>query len=191
MLLTIQSLGCERDGRVLFDGFDLTIESGECVELTGPNGSGKTTLIRAVAGLFPDVTGKIEHGGVEYLGHKAGVSTVLNPLENLRWYRSISGIGGADPLTLLETVGLGGFQYVPCAQLSAGQQRRVALARLGMSEHPLWLLDEPFTALDSEGQALVRKLISEHIAAGGGALCATHQPLGIAGARPLALGASG
>ena len=196
MLLNIQGLHCQRDGRELFGGLDLTVVEGQCIELTGPNGSGKSTLLRCISGFFPDYQGRIESSGLAYLGHRPGVSLTLSPLENLRWYASLYADGdhGAPPrgtaelLALLARVGLAGYEELLCQGLSAGQQRRVALARLMMDSSRLWLLDEPFTALDREGQALVRAIIGAHMETGGAALCATHQDLQIPGSTGLALG---
>jgi len=186
-LLDIRSLSCEREGRRLFSDLNLSVAAGECVELTGPNGSGKSTLLRCVSGLFPDFGGEISSSGLAYLGHRPGVALTLSPLENLRWYKNLSGRTSNLP-AVLERVGLAGYDDVLCQQLSAGQQRRVALARLMIGVGRLWLLDEPFTALDADGQDLVRSIIVEHLADGGAVVCATHQPLSIAGSVSLKLG---
>ncbi len=188
-LLEVVDLACEREGRQLFSGLNLTIGVGECVSLTGPNGSGKSTLLRCISGFFPDFTGEIEAGSLSYLGHRPGVALGLSPIENLRWYAALDGASaGMDLVSLLEEVGLAGYEEVLCARLSAGQQRRVALARLRLDTGRLWLLDEPFTALDVRGQDLVRELIARHRADGGSALCATHQDLEVPGASELTLG---
>jgi heme exporter protein A len=199
ILLTIKNLTCIREGRTLFRNLNLALNSGDCVQLTGPNGSGKSTLLRCVAGLFADYSGNLEAAPFLYLGHKPGVSALLTPLAHLRWFASMTGSTG-DPLQALARVGLAGYEEIVCQQMSAGQQRRVALARLLISDgqaeqdagekrsRPLWLLDEPFTALDDKGQELIRQLLTEHLQSGGGALCATHQDLGLAGSRALALG---
>jgi heme exporter protein A len=186
-LLEIEDLSCVRDGRALFAALDLSLGAGDCVALVGPNGSGKSTLLRCVAGLFPDYDGRISAAGFQYLGHRPGVSLALSARENLRWYGSLGGTA-LDVEAVLERVGLPGYADVRCHRLSAGQQRRVALARLLLGPGRLWLLDEPFTALDDAGQMLVRTLISEHLAGNGAALCATHQPLEVPGAGTLALG---
>ncbi len=186
-LLSIENLGCERDGRLLFGGLTLCLAAGECLELKGPNGSGKSTLLRAVAGLYPDYTGTIEAAQSLYFGHRPGVSAVLTAEENLRWYAALcSGSGAAADA--LARVGMAGYERVACQHMSAGQQRRVALARLVVCEAPLWLLDEPLTALDASGQALVRALIADQLHRGGAVVCATHQSLEVSGARVLELG---
>lgn len=186
-LLRLSNLGCEREGRQLFSGLNLSIGGGECVSLIGPNGSGKSTLLRCISGLFPDYDGAVEAASLCYLGHRPGVAPGLSALENLRWYAALDGAADVDLMSLLASVGLAGYEEVLCARLSAGQQRRVALARLQLDPGRLWLLDEPFTALDVRGQDLVRSLIESHTAAGGAALCATHQDLGIAHASELSL----
>jgi heme exporter protein A len=195
-LLSLRGVGCRREGRTLFRDLDLTVAAGECVSLTGPNGSGKTTLLRCVNGLYPDYEGTIEAADLAYLGHRPGVSLPLSPLENLRWYANLAPAaeevpGTAALVTLLERVGLAGFEDLPCQRLSAGQQRRVGLARLMLDGSPLWLLDEPFTALDAQGQALVRALLVEHARGGGAALCATHQDLEVPGGTEVRLGPGG
>jgi heme exporter protein A len=189
-LLDLSDLACERDGRMLFDGLQVRLGPGDCLELRGPNGSGKSTLLRAVAGLYPDYTGTIRAAESLYLGHRPGISTLLTAEENLRWYLALRP-GGRSCAEALAAVGMEGYERVPCAQLSAGQLRRVGLARLLLCPAPLWLLDEPLTALDFSGQDLVRSLLVAHTSAGGAALCATHQGLGLAGIGVLQLGGGG
>lgn len=187
VLLRLEKLSCERDGRLLFDGLHLTVSGGECLELRGPNGSGKSTLLRAILGLFPDVTGTIEASECLYLGHRLGLNGLLTAEENLCWYRALQP-GGGDVAEALARVGMAGYERVPCQHMSAGQQRRVALARLLVGAAPLWLLDEPFTALDAQGQGLVRALIAEQLDREAAVICATHQALGLSRARVLELG---
>lgn len=193
-LLQIRNLTCERDGRPLFADLNLHLAAGQLVELTGPNGSGKSTLLRCVTGLYPDYSGSIESAPFNYLGHKPGISPLLTAQQNLRWYAGLAGSPGTgNPVAVtaaLERVGLAGYELSRCQNLSAGQQRRVALARLLVGASALWLLDEPFTALDSAGHALVRELLAEQLAQGGAVLCATHQPLEVAGSGELKLGAA-
>ena len=183
----MSGLACQREGRELFRDFAYQVVAGEYVELTGPNGSGKSTLLRSIAGLFADYSGTIVAAPFLYLGHRPAVSGLLSPLDNCRWFLDLIG-HDADPLPALARVGLAGFEEVLCQQLSAGQQRRVALARLILVERPLWLLDEPLTALDDSGQRLVCELIEQHLATAGAAVCATHQTLGLGSARALVLG---
>ncbi len=167
---------------MLFKDLALDIRSGDVIELTGPNGSGKTTLLRCLAGLTVDFDGEINRvGPFSYVGHRGGLNLQLTPLQNLRWSAAIEGSDASTETlsSLLDSVGLAGYEFTPCQQLSAGQQRRAALARLGFVNAALWLLDEPLTALDDAGCALVRDLLERHRAAGGAALCATHQSLGL------------
>ena len=187
-LLEIIDVGCQREGRKLFSQLNLVVQPGQCIELSGPNGSGKSTLLRCINGLFPDFEGTIEVADMLYLGHKAGVSPLLTALENLRWYQIITNSHGS-PQEALAEVGLTGYEDVRCQHLSAGQHRRVALARLLICKASLWLLDEPFTAMDSAGQVLVQELLANHCEHGGAVVCATHQSLGLADAVALRLGA--
>ncbi len=189
LLLRIEDLRCEREGRRLFAGLNLSLGAGECVALTGPNGSGKSTLLRCVTGFFPDYEGTIEAAELAYLGHRPGIAAGLSPLENLRWYAGLTEVQDQDLPGLLERVGLAGYDHILAGRLSAGQQRRVALARLMLDRAPLWLLDEPFTALDADGMALVQALLVAHLEGGGAALCATHQALDVPGSTVLELGA--
>lgn len=189
-LLQISELSCHRDGRELFAQLNLTLESGECVEVRGPNGSGKSTLLRCVAGVYMDYQGSIEVAPSLYAGHKLGLSPLLSAAENLQWYAGIIADGGnvGSIAVALGRVGMAGYEDVACRNMSAGQQRRVALARMLVGGRSLWLLDEPLTALDADGQSLVRELMAEQLAGGGAVLCATHQNLDVAGSRQLTLG---
>ncbi len=189
-MLKISDLCCRRDGRVLFEGLCLTLAGRECVELLGPNGSGKSTLLRCVAGLYQDYEGSIEVEPSCYSGHKLGLSPLLTAHENLSWYAGMQGVT-LDVAPALKRVGMQGYESVTVRRMSAGQQRRVALARLLVGSRLLWLLDEPLTALDSRGQRLVRELIIEHLARGGAALWATHQSMAIDGAGQVTLGDGG
>lgn len=164
------------------------------MEVRGPNGSGKTTLLRCIAGLFTEECGRVDIATDErplYLGHKPGLSPMLTPLENLRWILTLRGREHRreDCLSALREVGLTGSHLVPCRSLSAGQQRRAALARLKAGSAPLWLLDEPFASLDASGRDLVRSLVRTQCDDGGAVICATHEDLGVAGARRLELAA--
>jgi heme exporter protein A len=176
---------------MLFDNLDLEIGPGDVIELSGPNGSGKTTLLRCLAGLTFDFEGRVERAGAfRYVGHRGGLNLQLSPLENLKWYAAIEGANADDDglALLLTRVGLPGYELTPCQHLSAGQQRRAALARLGLNGAALWLLDEPLTALDDAGCAFVRDLLQQHRAGGGAALCATHQSLQLDAVRRYRLG---
>ena len=189
-VLSLSALSCSREGRTLFHDLNFAVAAGEYVELTGPNGSGKSTLLRSMAGLFQDFDGVIDCASFLYLGHRAAVSPLLTPMDNCRWFLDLLGVS-AQPLPALERVGLAGYEDIACQNLSAGQQRRVALARLLLVQRPLWLLDEPLTALDDAGAQLVSVMISEQLAREGAVVCATHQPLGLPHTRALVLGERG
>ena len=193
-LLCVRGLTCGVNGRTLFEGVELTLAAGDLVELRGANGSGKTTLLRCVAGLFTEEAGSVRVRPPErplYLGHKPGVNPMLSALENIRWYLALEGraFRAEACRNAVETVGLRGAGHLPCATLSAGQRRRAALARLVVTGAPLWLLDEPFAALDASGRDVVRSLVRTQCGGGGAVVCATHEDLGVAGARRLELSA--
>ena len=190
-LLSAKSLYCERDDRVLFENLDFSLYSGEIVQIEGRNGSGKTTLLRILSGLSSNFEGDIFWQGspigenmeeflsdLLYIGHQPGVSGQLTVEENLRWHCALH--SSLDPNRLDEAVkqvGLQGFEDVPVYQLSAGQTRLVALARLYISQAKLWILDEPFTAIDKLGVAAKQILMLKHIERGGSVLITTHQDL--------------
>jgi len=181
-LLNARGLTCVVAGQRLFDGLDLAVLPGDLIEVRGPNGCGKSTLLRCLAGLYHPEDGDVERGApFVYLGHRAGLSADMTPLENLRWFASIDAVR-VEPALLagaMDRVGLGGARFDRCGILSAGQQRRAALARLLVCRASVWLLDEPLTALDDAGCALMRGFIDEHRARGGAAVCATHRSLAL------------
>lgn len=193
-LFEAQDLRCERDERLLFAGLALRLDPGGVLQLAGPNGSGKTTLLRAVAGLGSRVEGEMRWRGEPlpgaawemrrdslYLGHEAAVKPGLSAIENLRWHVALW--GRQRGITLEEAlvrVGLGRFVDTPARQLSAGQKRRIALARLLLSTASLWILDEPFTAIDVAGVAQIEELIDAHARAGGAVMLCTHHHLALA-----------
>ncbi|MGH1462439.1 MAG: cytochrome c biogenesis heme-transporting ATPase CcmA [Neptuniibacter sp.] len=192
-LLQVKNLFCERDERVLFENLAFTLDAGEVIQVEGQNGSGKTTLLRILSGLSNNFEGDVFWQGepiervrddflteLLYFGHHPGVKAILSPEENLLWYAAMHpGIDQQQIGTALEKVGLSGFEDVPCHTLSAGQNRRVSLARLYLSNAKLWILDEPFTAIDKKGVAEKEQLILEHARNGGGVILTTHHELGV------------
>ncbi|MES2624375.1 MAG: cytochrome c biogenesis heme-transporting ATPase CcmA [Pseudomonadota bacterium] len=185
------NLYCERDERVLFSHLDFSISAGEVLQVQGANGSGKTTLLRILCGLNPDYSGDITwqgqavqdiretfNGELFYLGHSPAINKALTPLQNLRWYCASRGFSDdAAIFTGLAELGLAGYENIPCHQMSAGQQRRVSLARLLVSQATLWILDEPFTALDKRGVAELEARIAAKAAEGGAVILTTHHTL--------------
>lgn len=202
--LSAHDVSCERDDRILFENLTLSVKKGDLIQLVGPNGAGKTTLLRLMAGLNQDFTGEVRWAGENikscfhdyarqrlYIGHLSAIKKVLTPLENLRWFvSSWPEVKEDDLWRALEEVTLAGYEDVPCQQLSAGQQRRVALARLLVTPTPLWILDEPFTALDKEGVAWLEQKLAEHVEKGGSVLITSHHALSdIPALRQIELGA--
>jgi heme exporter protein A len=197
MLLSASGLGCIRGSRRVFDNLNLQVASGEALALLGPNGSGKSSLLRLIAGLLRPAAGKValEGGAAErtvgeqahYLGHLDALKPSLTVSENLGFWARYLGSDAAVAPSALSRVGLGGLIDLPAAYLSAGQRRRLSLARLVAVPRPIWLLDEPTSALDRAGQERLAELMSAHLSGGGMILAATHGPLGI-DARELRLG---
>lgn len=177
-LLTAHKLSCERSGVLLFEDFDLSVSAGELLQIVGPNGSGKSSLLRILAGLSSYYEGRVTTvSPFLYQGHKLGLKAMLSPLENLRWYISSQAHThktDEDILAALERWQLRGYEHQACYQLSAGQQQRVILARLLLSDAKLWLLDEPFTAIDQAGIAQLELLLLAHVEKGGAAVLTTH-----------------
>ncbi len=197
-LLAAKALTCERDERVLFEGLDFAVEEGQILQIEGPNGSGKTTLIRIICGLNQSWEGELFWRGRPlednatlfarehlYFGHNTGVKTSLTAEENLLWMAQAQGIVERRATLrdrihqALAGVGLRGYEDVPVHTLSAGQKRRVALARLLLEWIPMWVLDEPFTAIDKGGVAELEKLLIEHAHQGGSVILTTHHPLAV------------
>lgn len=201
-LLQAVDLECERDERLLFQNLSFSIVPGTLTRVEGPNGSGKTTLLRILAGLNDAWSGDILwcgqprghdresfHRNTLYLGHRPGIKPLLTPMENLRAL-----MAGRRPVNdevlaqALAGTGLAGYEHVPCRNLSAGQQRRVALARLLIADEPLWLLDEVFTAIDADGVQAIETLLRQRAAEGGAILVTTHHDLQVEGMGRITLG---
>ena len=202
--LRAQGLAGSRGESRLFRDVSFALESGEWIALRGPNGSGKTTLLRGVAGLMRLDAGELLLDGepvaraparwreaLLYSGHQPGIKDDLSASENLRALLSLRGVAADDAgeLSALEEAGLGKRRHLPARRLSAGQRRRIGLARLALDPASVWVLDEPLTALDRDGEALFGRLLARHLERGGIALLATHHDLEAPGARELRLGA--
>ncbi|MFV8571366.1 cytochrome c biogenesis heme-transporting ATPase CcmA [Marinobacter sp. SBS5] len=201
-LLQAVGLECERDERLLFQNLSFSILPGTVTRVEGPNGSGKTTLLRILAGLNDAWTGDLNWCGkprdqhresylrnMLYLGHRPGIKPLLTPLENLRALMAGRRPLGDDALLqALAGTGLSGFEHVPCRNLSAGQQRRVALARLLIADEPLWLLDEVFTAIDASGVEAIESLLLQRAQEGGAVIVTTHHDLNLPGMGRIILG---
>jgi len=192
--LTAEKLTCVRGERTLFEGLSFRVSAGQALAVEGANGAGKTSLLRLIAGFLAPAAGRLivktvagesddaeERGkAIGWLGHQDGLKPQLTVREQLDFFAQL--YRGSADADLLERVGLARQADLPCRYLSAGQRRRLALARLLASGRPLWLLDEPFAALDVAGQDLVARLMALHCGAGGMVIAATHEPLGLGNA---------
>jgi heme exporter protein A len=207
MQLVGRDLGCTRGGREVLAGVSFSVDSGAALAVTGRNGAGKTTLLRLMAGLLELAAGRLELTGgapeatlaeqAHYLGHRDGLKPALSVRENLAfWYAFLGGrdapaaSAGTRVKAALESVGLAALAGLPAAYLSAGQRRRLAIARLLAAPRPVWLLDEPTAALDTASQQRLVELMRVHLAGGGIIVAATHGPLGLEQAAELRLGAA-
>ncbi|WP_417881059.1 cytochrome c biogenesis heme-transporting ATPase CcmA [Vibrio sp.] len=192
-MLEVRDLTAIRDDRELFESVSFSVSAGDLVQVEGRNGSGKTTMLRIITGLGDSEAGKVLWKGIEaridrdafhqdllFIGHQTGVKKELTAFENLSFYQKLNGSIGVteeDIWMALAKVGLAGKEDIPAGKLSAGQQRRVALARLWLSRHPLWILDEPLTAIDKQGIKVIEALFVEHTQNGGMVLFTTHQDM--------------
>jgi len=191
--LTAENLACLRGERRLFEGLNFRVRAGEALAVEGANGVGKTSLLRLIAGFLAPAAGRVviktgetesddaeERGRlVGWLGHLDGLKPQLTVKEQLAFYARLYAVPGADLPSLVAQVGLARQSDLPCRYLSAGQKRRLALARLLASRRPLWLLDEPFAALDASGQDMAAQVMGRHCGDGGMIIAATHGPLGL------------
>ena len=184
-LLHASGLSFARNEEPVFGPLQFELGPGEALLVLGGNGAGKTTLLRVLAGLLTATAGEVrlqgravdrDHlaRGSAYLSHLPGHKAELGTLENLAYARALQGGGGPDPAEALAEVGLAGYEDTPARRLSAGQNKRLALARLRLQSAPVWLLDEPYANLDLDGIALVNRMLQGHLAGGGAALITTH-----------------
>jgi heme exporter protein A len=198
MRLLASDLACIRGGREVFSGLGFAVAAGAALVVLGPNGVGKSSLLRLVAGLVRPAGGTLTLEGrdpeltipeqAHYLGHQDALKPSLTVRENLRFWAQVLGGGEAATEPALTTVGLGAIAGLPAGYLSAGQRRRLSIARLIAVKRPIWLLDEPTTALDAAAQAVLATLMGEHLAGGGLILAAAHGPIGLERAAELRLG---
>ena len=200
MRLVAEGLSAKRGEDLIFQDISFEIAGGEALVVKGANGSGKSTLLRVLAGLLPAHSGAVkllaaaqpvERVGeaAHYLGHRNAMKRELTVEENLSFWKSFFGdFAGGAGLSIpeaVEAVGLGGIAHLPFGYLSAGQQRRMAMAKLLVSWRPIWILDEPTAALDAAAETMFAGLVTTHLSRGGIAIAATHQPLGLEGVKEL------
>jgi heme exporter protein A len=198
MKLVVENLACRRGIRTVFSGIAVQLQKGEGLLLTGPNGSGKTTLLRMLAGFIEPAEGEIwlEGGDDErelaeqchYVGHHNGVKHSFTVAENLHFIADFLGSGDKKYDEAIEIFGLEGLEDIPAGLMSAGQKRRLGLARLVLVPRPIWFLDEPSVSLDVASVKVLAGVVSRHVKQGGMVIAATHVPLGIDFAAELVLG---
>ena len=195
-MLEVSNLACSRGDHLLFSDLNFSLSAGELLQVQGANGSGKTSLLRTLCGFMMPVAGEIRWRGQNirelgdtfyaemiYLGHLNAIKDELNALENLRISAGLAGckVDDKQVIAALRRMGLRGRETLPVKVLSQGQRRRVALARLLLSNASLWILDEPLTALDVGAVGLMQELIGEHLVSNGMVIYTTHQPLEVVG----------
>ena len=197
MRLVGSGLAARRGGRIVFEDVSFAVGAGEMLAVMGPNGSGKSTMLRLIAGLVRPAAGTVAldpepedgiGGEVHYLGHLDGLKTGFTVAENLDYWRNLWRGSRVTSTEVLDKVGLSGLADLPAGLLSAGQRRRVAIARMLVARRPVWLLDEPTTALDEAAERNLGRLIDDHLADGGIVVSATHRALPVAASAMLALG---
>jgi heme exporter protein A len=195
MQLVADNIACVRGGREVFARLSFSVGAGEALLVTGRNGAGKSSLLRLIAGLIRPSGGQVMvDGGADasigeqahYLGHQDAVKPALTVLENLAFW--VEYLGGSSPTTALRTVGLEALADLPAAYLSAGQKRRLSIARLLAVKRPIWLLDEPTSALDAPSQATLSKIMRTHLRNRGLIVAAGHGAIGLLRAKQLRLG---
>jgi len=179
MELIVKNLSCARGGVAVLAGVNLTLAAGSALILRGPNGSGKTTLLRTIAGLQPPLRGEVQvdSEAIAYAAHADGLKATLSVADNLEFWAGVYGTGAID--TALAAFDLAALADRPAQNLSAGQKRRLGLARLLVTGRPIWVLDEPTVSLDTASVAMFAETVKRHLASGGSALIATHIDLPI------------
>ena len=200
MQLRAEELACNRGGRSVFQGLNFSLETGEAMVVTGRNGAGKSSLLRVIAGLVRIAVGRLTLDGGEpdtplaeqahYLGHQDAMKPSLTVRENLHFWAEFFGADRDAVGAALSTVDLSPLADLPAAYLSAGQRRRLSIARLVAVPRPIWLLDEPTSALDAPSQKRLAELMRDHLAGGGMIIAAAHGPIGLERARELRMGAA-
>ena len=197
MHLRAADLACRRGGREVFAGLGFDVAAGEVLAVTGRNGAGKSSLLRLLAGFIRPASGRLRLDGgdpelsvaeqAHYLGHQDAVKPSLSVAENLRFWVAFLGGGAAKVEDILELVGLGDIAALPAAYLSAGQRRRLSIARLVAVKRPIWLLDEPASTLDAAGSDRLTSFMQSHLGDGGLIVAATHGALGLSSVQELSL----
>ncbi|MBY0418177.1 MAG: cytochrome c biogenesis heme-transporting ATPase CcmA [Pararheinheimera sp.] len=190
IILAAEALSCVRQDRVLFENLSFQLSAGQVLYIQGKNGAGKSSLLRLLAGLTSPEDGQILFHGkplsaqpeffadqLLFIGHQSGIHPQLTALQNLAFWSALNEQQLADPYQLLSSLGLVGLEDIPCFMLSAGQQRRVSLARLWFTKKPLWILDEPFTSLDQQLIAKLEYHFLQHLSTGGVIVLTSHQTL--------------
>jgi heme exporter protein A len=195
MTLIAQNVSCERNGRLVFSNVSFELKPGECLELRGANGAGKSSLLRLVAGLVPKASGELDLNGahdvaqnLHFIAHQDAMKTAMSVAENLNFWCHV--LEGQSIDAALNAFRLEGLKDEPVQLLSAGQRRRLTLSRLFLAKRPLWLLDEPMTALDVASQDILRNHLNAHLQSGGMVMVATHGDLGFAPHHTLVLDAA-
>jgi heme exporter protein A len=198
MQLAADNLACIRGGRTVFSGLSFSLSAGEALVVTGRNGAGKSSLLRMIAGLVHCAEGQLTLSGgdgeatlaeqAHYLGHHDALKPALSVGENLQFWTAFLGAARDAVQPALDAVGIGPLAGLPAAYLSAGQRRRLSIARLVAVPRPIWLLDEPTSALDVPSQARLADMMRGHLAGGGMIIAAAHGPIGLDAPRELKLG---
>ena len=199
-IFALRNIEFHRNGNLLFSDISTSLESGDILQIEGPNGSGKTTLLRLITMALSPCLGEITWQGenvthirekylkdVLFLGHQPGLNESLSVEENLIWWRRLNKSNSLTDSDALKRTGLIGYKSISCSHLSAGQLRRAALARLHVAEAKLWILDEPFSALDKEGSSELKILLLEHLSRGGIVVLSAHHDLKIKNMKRISL----